>query len=92
MLKTVICLMFVGYTTAIVCTPQLCESIQQNAKPLECKGAVVKGGGFCGCGDACAKVSIEHLIFVNYVFHYKVHLLVKTKSKRVFGLKYAYDQ
>lgn len=39
---------------ALVCTPELCGMIK--AAPLQCKGSIIKGGGFCGCTDACAKV------------------------------------
>lgn len=38
---------------ALVCTPELCGMIK--AAPLQCKGSIIKGGGFCGCTDACAK-------------------------------------
>ncbi|XP_064603922.1 uncharacterized protein LOC135469254 [Liolophura sinensis] len=38
---------------AIVCTPMLCEGVEQ--EPLNCAGSVIKGGGFCGCTDICAK-------------------------------------
>lgn len=50
---------------AIVCTPDLCKSLASK-EPLECKGSVIKNGGFCGCNDACAKVEIYNYYAVEY--------------------------
>ncbi|XP_061169694.1 nidogen-2-like [Saccostrea echinata] len=49
----VLILGYISVSEAIVCTPQLCENIK--IAPLQCKGSIIKGGGFCGCTDACAK-------------------------------------
>ncbi|VDI83982.1 Hypothetical predicted protein, partial [Mytilus galloprovincialis] len=38
---------------ALVCTPELCKNAVQ--EPLNCKGSIIKNGGFCGCYDVCAK-------------------------------------
>lgn len=39
---------------AYVCTPDMCVGVEQ--ANLTCPGSVIKGGGFCGCTDTCAKV------------------------------------
>ncbi|XP_071105012.1 uncharacterized protein [Haliotis cracherodii] len=39
---------------AYVCTPDMCVGIEKAS--LTCPGSVIKGGGFCGCTDSCAKV------------------------------------
>ncbi|XP_071105014.1 saxiphilin-like isoform X2 [Haliotis cracherodii] len=48
---------FWGAANAIVCIPELCEGVKQ--VPLNCAGSVIKGGGFCGCSDVCAKMEGE---------------------------------
>nr|KAG5691956.1 hypothetical protein BaRGS_011347 [Batillaria attramentaria] len=42
--------------SAIVCLPEMCESVTQHL--LDCKGGIIKNGGFCGCTDVCAKVKL----------------------------------
>lgn len=42
---------------AIVCPPNFCDSVQQPL--LDCRGGIIKGGGFCGCTDICARVHGE---------------------------------
>ena len=46
--------LMVGLSSAMVCLPEMCDSVTQPL--LNCKGAVIKNGGFCGCTDVCAKV------------------------------------
>lgn len=54
MMLFVLILGYFAVGEALVCTPQLCEMVKNT--PLQCKGSIVKGGGFCGCTDSCAKV------------------------------------
>lgn len=54
MLALLVVATLVGTSAAIVCTPLLCEGASQPV--LHCPGGTIKGGGFCGCTDACAKV------------------------------------
>ncbi|XP_069133888.1 insulin-like growth factor-binding protein 2 [Argopecten irradians] len=58
MLAVVVLVASLGYVSAIVCTPELCQGVDKDA-PLNCAGSVIKNGGFCGCTDACAKVEGE---------------------------------
>ncbi|KAK7099527.1 uncharacterized protein [Littorina saxatilis] len=46
-----------GLSSAIVCLPEMCDSVKQPL--LDCQGGVVKNGGFCGCTDVCAKIEGE---------------------------------
>ncbi|KAK3580812.1 hypothetical protein CHS0354_025157 [Potamilus streckersoni] len=43
---------------AIVCTTELCQLMGVQTE-IHCKGSIIRGGGFCGCSDACAKVEGE---------------------------------
>ncbi|GFO01800.1 cystine knot toxin [Plakobranchus ocellatus] len=52
-----LCFVMIKLSLAIVCPPNVCDNVQQ--QPLDCKGGVIKGGGFCGCTDICAKVHGE---------------------------------
>ena len=52
--------LLVAGSYAIVCTPEICENIEQ--EELNCEGNVLAGGGFCGCTDVCAGVSISTTI------------------------------
>ena len=47
--------LLVAGSYAIVCTPEICENVEQ--EELNCQGDVIGGGGFCGCTDVCAGVS-----------------------------------
>lgn len=58
MLRFVVLIATVGYASAIVCTPLLCQGVDRDT-PLNCPGSIIKNGGFCGCSDACAKVEGE---------------------------------
>ncbi|XP_067656019.1 venom protein 302-like [Haliotis asinina] len=57
MLRFAVLVVVYGAANAIVCVPELCSQVKQT--PLNCAGSVIKGGGFCGCSDACAKVEGE---------------------------------
>ncbi|KAJ8298680.1 hypothetical protein KUTeg_022740 [Tegillarca granosa] len=56
---------FAAVSSAIVCTPELCQNVKQ--EPLNCQGSIIQKGGFCGCTDACAKVEGE-LCQATYMF------------------------
>lgn len=58
----------VEVTSALVCTPMLCEEMTEQPV-LNCQGGIIKGGGFCGCTDACAKVEGE---VCQAVFHHGI--------------------
>ncbi|XP_033752478.1 nidogen-2-like [Pecten maximus] len=58
MLPVVVLVASLGYASAIVCTPELCQGVDRDT-PLNCAGSVIKNGGFCGCSDICAKVEGE---------------------------------
>merc|ERR1712136_486085 len=58
MLRAAVVLCLMGLSSAIVCTPELCEGVTQPL--LSCQGGIIKQGGFCGCTDVCAKVEGEH--------------------------------
>ncbi|XP_067930819.1 uncharacterized protein [Watersipora subatra] len=55
--QSLLVLLFAAGSHAIVCTPMLCENVEQ--PELNCQGEVIKGGGFCGCTDVCAGVDGE---------------------------------
>merc|ERR1711874_118680 len=57
MFNFVLASLTVAVTSAIVCTPDICQGVTQTA--LNCKGGVIKNGGFCGCTDICARVENE---------------------------------
>ncbi|ESO86071.1 hypothetical protein LOTGIDRAFT_235647 [Lottia gigantea] len=57
MLFVVVLLAAIASTQAIVCAPFLCNGATFDA--TQCKGGVIKDGGFCRCTDACAKVEGE---------------------------------
>ena len=67
----------VAVSEAIVCTPQLCGMVK--SAPLQCKGSVIKGGGFCGCTDACAKV--------NFILHSELSLKDKNANINILYCK-----
>ncbi|XP_046551920.1 nidogen-2-like [Haliotis rubra] len=54
MLRFSVLVVFWGAANAGVCLPELCAQVKQ--APLNCAGSVIKGGGFCGCTDVCAKM------------------------------------
>ncbi|CAG5120979.1 unnamed protein product, partial [Candidula unifasciata] len=54
LLSLVVLLALTNMSTAIVCTPALCEGAKCTTYTEEnCAGKVVEKGGFCGCCDAC---------------------------------------
>ncbi|KAL3856152.1 hypothetical protein ACJMK2_010940 [Sinanodonta woodiana] len=53
---------------AIVCTTELCQLMGVQSE-IHCKGSIIKGGGFCGCSDACAKVEGEICQHGPSIFH-----------------------
>ncbi|XP_046551921.1 nidogen-2-like [Haliotis rubra] len=57
MLQFAVLVVFWGAANAIICIPGLCAYVKQ--VPLKCTGSIVKGGGFCGCVDICAKAEGE---------------------------------
>ncbi|KAK6167416.1 hypothetical protein SNE40_021450 [Patella caerulea] len=67
MFQLFILLAVLGVTQAIVCTPFLCAGAKFDA--TQCKGSIIKNGGFCGCTDACAKVEGEDCQASVSMFH-----------------------
>ncbi|XP_005097263.1 uncharacterized protein LOC101852621 [Aplysia californica] len=57
MFRFILASLTVAVASAIVCTPDFCQGVKQQV--LDCKGGVIKNGGFCGCTDICAKVENE---------------------------------
>jgi len=57
MLRIILACVAVSVASAIVCTPDMCNGVKQEV--LNCKGSVIKNGGFCGCTDVCARVENE---------------------------------
>merc|ERR1711962_148850 len=57
MFKIILACVIVAVTSAIVCPPDACAGVKQEA--LNCKDGVLKNAGFCGCTDVCARVENE---------------------------------
>jgi len=57
MLRVLALSCLLGASMAMVCLPEMCDNVKQPL--LDCKGGVVKGGGFCGCTDVCAMTEGE---------------------------------
>merc|ERR1712244_13334 len=66
MLRLLLATVAIASASAIVCTPDMCNGVTQEV--LNCKGNVIKNGGFCGCTDVCARVENEpckdHLVLL----------------------------
>lgn len=53
-----IALAIIAATSALDCGPETCAVVGLSL-PLQCKGSIIKNGGFCGCYDVCAKQAGE---------------------------------
>ncbi|XP_033752479.1 nidogen-2-like [Pecten maximus] len=54
----ILALVIIGAASALECGPETCAVVGLSL-PLNCKGTVIKNGGFCGCYDVCAKQAGE---------------------------------
>ncbi|KAL5014122.1 hypothetical protein ScPMuIL_008392 [Solemya velum] len=56
-MRIVLLVAFVAVANAMVCLPNACDGVAR--VEMNCRGSVIKNGGFCGCTDLCAKIEGE---------------------------------